>query len=184
MGFGKLLPSMAERLEKHIRGQTVWDLGAGDMTLSRKLLQLGAAGVVAVDKERSLHPVPKGVRFLQDYFNAVQAPAQISVAFVSWPQNTHLPGLLELLQKSAVVVYLGKNTDGTSCGNRRMFEHFRSREVLEFVADPKNTLIVYGEATACERPPLQEETAGFYQEDWYEFVRTQAEAYESSNEAI
>ncbi len=46
---------------------------------------------------------------------------EIDVAFVSAPPNEPAPGLVGLLQAASVVVYVGKNTDGTACGWPGMF---------------------------------------------------------------
>src|SRR6185295_6166075 len=55
-------------------------------------------------------------------------------------------GLSELVRRANVVIYLGKNTDGTVCGGGGLWCELIQREILSYEPDPKNTLIVYGPA--------------------------------------
>ena len=43
-----------------------------------------------------------------------------------------------------MVIYVGSNTSGNSCGTNALFAHFRERDVLAYVPERRNTLIVYG----------------------------------------
>jgi predicted RNA methylase len=47
--FGKLLPRQRRILSRVVNGRVVHDLGAGNCLLSKKLLNMGAAKVHAVD---------------------------------------------------------------------------------------------------------------------------------------
>jgi hypothetical protein len=69
---------------------------------------------------------------------------EIEVAHLAWPVNHHSPGLLAVLRALPVVVYVGSNTSGNSCGTNALFAHFRERDVLAYVPERRNTLIVYG----------------------------------------
>jgi len=159
MPYGELTPAMEQALVPHIAGREVWDLGAGDFTYSLRLLELGAGKVVAVEKERSpRHRPPPSITAILAYFKDVEMPESIDVAFVSWPQNTHLPGLVQLLERAKVAVYLGSNVDNSACGSGAMFTHFRDREVLASIPHRRNSFAIYG--SACSpRPPLPDEWA-------------------------
>lgn len=164
-GYGLLLPEMEALLATHVRGRTVWDLGAGDLTRSRQLIGLGAQAVVAVDKEAMPEPGTRSILRMQTYFAQMPTQGAIDVAFLGWPQNGHLLGLLELLRTCRKVVYLGSNTDGSACGNTALYEHFLTREVLEYVPHHRNTFVVYGEGQGASRDRmLPEEWAALHQD--------------------
>lgn len=151
--MGALNEEQCERLAPFVKGKVVLDLGAGDLSLSRVLVQMGAK-VVAVDKEDPGVVVP-GVRFVRSYFHDLRERAP--VAFVSWPVNWH-SDIVPILVASTTVIYLGKNTDGTACGDPNLWEHLRAREVLAYVPDRRNTMAIYG-PNFVERDPTGEELA-------------------------
>lgn len=168
MAYGLLTPEMGEILRPHIAGVEVWDLGAGDLVYSRRLLALGAKSVVAVDKSEM--PEDPTVKRVWAYFKDVAVPeGGIAVALVAWPQNTPLHGLVDILTRCRKVVYLGSNTDGNACGNTGLFSHFLSRQVLAHVPYRRNSLVVYGEMTAESRHPLPEEWAALHPETMWGF---------------
>jgi len=146
--YGRLSHEQRKVLKKHVQGRVVHDLGAGTGFLARKIARMGAEKVIAVEKDKSMidpqlvdHPrvvVKHGV------FGCV-ACDDMDVGFVSWPYNQESPVLLGLLRHAKTVVYLGKNTDATSCGWHGLFESFLERRVLDYVPEKRNTLIVYGE---------------------------------------
>lgn len=156
MSYGKLLPDQIKALRPIIQGRHVHDLGAGDGELSLALLQLGAAKVTAVDRNKI--PTAPGVECRQAYFENVRDA--IDIAFVSWPSNRPDGGLLSLIRRAREVVYLGKNTDGTACGSRPFFRALQQREVRAYVPNRENTLIIYGADTGVLRRPTPEELAG------------------------
>jgi len=155
MGFGRLTKKQEDIVRDYVRGQTVHDLGAGDLMLSRTLLTLGATRVVAIDKSlpRSHN---RRIECVEEYFHSYVEGIQ--TAFVSWPCNWQDLGLLRLVMRCQVVLYLGTNTQGTMCGGREFFEYLTGREILAYEPDPKNTLIVYGDKLV-ERPLRGEEKA-------------------------
>lgn len=161
MPFGRLNQAQRKALEAVIKGRLVTDLGAGDCGLSYALLKLGALEVVAVDKEPIESRKPLRVTYIRSYF--VDYHKDIGVAFVAWPPNWMCPGLINLLARAPYVVYLGKNTDGDACGFPKMFEYLLTREVISYVPDKPNTLIVYG-PKASVRAPMGEECAGLLNE--------------------
>ena len=139
---------------------TVHDLGCGDFALSKTLLRLGAHRVIGVDNDEEQASrgrlLSKKIRFELSSFDFYKDP--IAFAFVSWPTN-HRSGIKKLIERSPIVAYLGKNTDGMACGTPSLFEHLTTREVLAYSPDPRNSLIVYG-ARLVERPVLGEEMGG------------------------
>lgn len=160
MSIGHLNRHQKQVVERNVEGQVVVDLGAGDGNLSLELVELGARRVIAVDK----NPMP---RYLSEagaetvclpFKRLVFLPAD--VAFLSWPDNHEQKGLLEILERIPVVVYLGKNTDGAACAWPLFFARMLEREVLDYVPAPENTLIVWGPRRVVQRQPLGEELAG------------------------
>lgn len=144
MPYGTLTTVMEHTLRSHVQGQVVWDLGAGDLAWSQRLVQLGAKKVVAVDKE-PMQGRPGKVEIRKGYFHDIEpsAPDIIPVAFLSWPANYPQRGLLELLDRALKVIYLGKNTDGSACGWPVLFANFYFRNLLAHVPHKGNSLLVY-----------------------------------------
>lgn len=155
MSHGSLSPAQRQMVQAHVSGKTVHDVGAGDLLLAKSLLNLGAAHVIALEKERMPARI-KGITPVRGSFHEYREPIQ--TAFVSWPVNWWDKGLLNLIERSEVVLYLGSNLDGLMCGFQRMWEHLSEREVLGHVPDRANTLIVYGPNSEV-RKPLPEEFA-------------------------
>lgn len=173
MGYGAFNEAQRQAIRGYVRGRVVHDLGAGDLTLSRELLRLGARRVIAHDKcfnvgarSKSLKDVRWGwstrqkncpLELRQGYFqDYVGRPPRL--ALLSWPVNYDGIGLAELVERIPTVMYLGTNVGGSACGGDDLWEHLRRREVLTYVADRKNTLIIYGGAVK-DRPPHGEELA-------------------------
>ena len=161
MPFGTLTTEMVDAIRHVVQGQIVWDLGAGDLWYATELLHLGAAQVIAVDKERLRDGVeiPEGCTFARMGFHHVQAPPEgFDVAFLSWPTNYMAPGLVPLLEAARTVIYLGANTGGSACGDSRLWDHFAQRRIEVYVPCFRNSLIVYGEYCGWyERPMVGEE---------------------------
>jgi len=98
--WGSLSPPAREALSAIVRGRHVLELSAGNLVLSHELLDLGAAGVLAVDRAlppAELFPVatPDGrivaTRTI-DYADPEQClprKALRGVVFVSWPSITN-----------------------------------------------------------------------------------------------
>lgn len=164
MPYGSLNKAQEAALRPFVKRKVVHDLGAGDYTLSHRLLKFGAEKVIAIDHTRPYDTCPMTFRnliagmkieFVTGYFHQYHEP--IDTAFVSWPSNyaSHIDVLCD---RAPTVIYLGVNTDGTCCGTPEMFEKLSKRAVLAHVPDRKNTLIVYG-SKRVERALLPEEFA-------------------------
>lgn len=169
MAFGKLTPKMLKVIQPHVYQREVWDLGCGDGTRAMEIADLGAKKVTMVDKAGgTLTPQRKKIEFVQDYFESLKSPRWIEVAMVFWPYGYGTyhgdKDLMRHLRKSKVVVYLGSNVDGTSCGSPELFQYFITRELLGYVPNKQNSLIVLGKSLGPRgevmRPPVGEERAG------------------------
>jgi hypothetical protein len=161
LSYGELTDEMQRALGPILRGRVVYDLGAGDLGHSHALLRCGADRVVAIDKEAMPKPRSPRVTAVQSYFDRVVVPDRVDVAFVGWPQNRPLPGLLNWLDAADVVIYLGHNFDGSSCGNAALFGYFTTRQLVVEVPGRRNSLLVMGERMKKLRALTPEEAAHF-----------------------
>lgn len=143
MTYYHLNDEQRAHLREAVRGKVVADLGCGDGSLAVSMMEMGAAVVYAVDKAPARISRP-GVVFHQSYFDGWGVPEGVQVAVVSWPQNSGLPGIPKLLRGIPDVVYLGKNTDGTTCGSRAMFSVLLHRNPVRYLPDSRNVMIHYG----------------------------------------
>lgn len=148
-GYGA--SSISERwyqlVREHVPGEVVWDLGAGNGYYTSLLIQEGASRVIAVDKEQSHDwqvPQDERVTRIRCSFSQVRVPEVQPVAYLSFPSNYPLPGLVDLLKNFRKVIYFGSNLGNTSCGDVSLFEHLSSREVLGSITRFNTTLTVYG----------------------------------------
>ncbi len=174
--FGMWLDEMSEAIRPVVEGQVVWDLGAGSLAHARRLLSLGAHHVIAVDRV-TLPPPRDGeaITTMETLFRRLQVPSEgIRVALVAWPINRVVEGLVGLLERADVVIYLGSNVDGTACGGRDLWAHLYRREILNHVPHHRNTLIVYGSVLEESRPLLGEEIAAT-SKDMLSFTKAQDE---------
>jgi len=168
MSYGKLFPEMETTLREVIQDQDVFDLGAGKFVdLSRRLLMLGAKTATAVEKELFwFHKdvLPPGLRLVRSYFHEWAPPEEFrdGVAFISWPAN-YRSQVTKLLQDHPpkVIIYLGSNFDGTTCGTPEFFKHLMTRELLHHHPNPRNSMIIVGDPLpeGEEREPTYEEWA-------------------------
>lgn len=165
MPFGLLTSEMRTVLAEHVRGRTVHDLGAGDLVRACELSELGAESVLAFDKmdRRSVRELPGNVLSFRMSFEQILTETDlrpIDIAFVAWPANWRLPGLLELLERSRTICYLGINDEFTACGWPDLFSYLSTREVLSEVNHPRNDLLVYGKVLEHRRQLRPEERRG------------------------
>jgi hypothetical protein len=160
MSHGSLSSVQRDVLRPFVSSKRVHDLGAGDLGLSKVLVELGASKVVAVDSRHLPRACPKGIEFKKSQFEAFKEP--VETAFLSWPSNNSCRGLTEILKTASTVAYLGKNTDGTVCGTESLFRALWLRSVLAHVPERANTLIVYGPPCKEQRILLPEEYAMVY----------------------
>lgn len=165
---GRLTAHQDRRLLPIVRGREVHDLGSGNCVLASRLIDHGARYVYAVDKRykhEKLEGLPPRVQQVGEYFAdwATRWP-MIDVAFVSWPQQYAIEGLVTLACVAKTVIYLGSNFDCSACGSPELFRYLRTREVQVHMPDRHNTLIVYGKHLDARRALLPEEYAGLHRE--------------------
>jgi len=166
MAFGKLSLKQETAIKPQILASVVHDLGAGDLVLAADLLRIGAQQVIAIDKEPYRKKCPQGINTVTCYFE--NYPGNIDIAFVSWPRNTFDLGLLNLVRRARTVIYLGCNTRGSACGFPQMWQHLATREVLEYLPEEFNSLVIYS-STPATRKYLPEEYAAIFQDKAWGF---------------
>lgn len=177
--YGKLTTAMQHAMDSYVKDRRVFDFGAGDMTHAQAMLKMGAMDVVAIEKNFAGQKSPdKRIKqFEGTFLDYIQRGNDFSfehcTAFISWPANHKLDGLLDLLEKFRVIMYLGKNTDGSACAWPGFFHQMYLRPVLEHVPHRRNTLIIWGEHNdklAIEHRELKlEERAGGDHTRCYDF---------------
>jgi len=181
--YGQLTNEQLAVLIQYTKGKVVHDLGAGSLELARIVRSGhrrgrrtgGACKVIAIDKERISPPSDPCIEVVWTLFKDYKEP--IDIALVSWPQNVPDAGLLDLIERSRIIIYLGKNTDGMMCGWPGLFWSFLSRALLAYVPDRKNVLAVYGHELTALRRPTGEELAGLTTyEKLYSYEDAEAEA--------
>lgn len=167
MAFGLMPPAMLEDLKIYVKGHTVYDLLAGDLYYSHKLLTLGATQVYAIDKEDVMRGrTTPNLHFKHARLQDVSIPAhpEPDVVFCSWPPNHPVPGLVEWARRARIFIYLGCNFGGTACGHSGLFETMLQRKLLKYHPHRSNSMIVLGEWLTEERDPTPEEEAHFKDE--------------------
>lgn len=159
MNYGLMTPEMIDAITPFVKGKTVVDLGAGFCLKSRFLKELGASRVIAVDKIDM--PKLEGIERIVGLFSDAdeQLPFEIDVAFVSWPQNYNVPGLVEIIERCKILIYIGNNFDGNRCGFPKLFVHMLSRTLLHDISLKSNSLVIVGEPLEDHRAPTVEEKA-------------------------
>jgi hypothetical protein len=163
MTYGEWTEAMTEAARSVVAGKVVYDLGAGRLGHSRRLLELGAEHVFAVDKEKASDAWWRGkpITFVQTYFDNLDVPDRIEVALVAWPTNHRLTGLIDILERCERVIYLGSNCNGDMCGWPGMWDYLHFREIEAHVPHHKNSLIIYGRHLGPkERRPMVGEEVG------------------------
>ena len=160
------------------------DLGAGDLTLSHRLIELGAERVIAVDRTsplsynglKGLLPrielprllLPRLSRDSRDCFRFLAGQLDHRTGSASiWVPHSHLSGVKHRRQYA----------EKLQCGCSSV-----KREVLAQVPNRNNTLIVYG-PTRVVRTQVPEEFAALHLEKcWgFEELRRQHENTERSD---
>lgn len=180
---GTLTTEQCSVLAAVVRGRVVHDLGAGSGELSDVLIDLGAERVIAIDKDWRGRQDPHKVEVHRCYFHDFDGPAP-DVAFLSWPVNWHVNGLIALLEKARLVVYLGTNTGGSACGWPGLFEHLLRRTIVVHAPDQRNTLTVYGPPCPLRAPETGEEHAMLSHGIWsYEDAEARIRGRNASDDA-
>jgi hypothetical protein len=176
--YGALTASQEAVLVKYVRGRVVTDLGSGDLSLTTRLLEMGAEHVHCIDKEAKPYRKtwPTNLSYKQTYFHDMRQTAPMDVAFMSWPVN-HQTGLESVIERAQVVVYLGCNTGGSACGTPDLFKMMVQRELLDYVPDRRNSLLVVGKRLEAPRRPTGEELAGISSfSDYFSFKEAERNA--------
>lgn len=163
--YGGFSPQQGAVLESYVRGKRVLDLGSGDGVKASYLLDLGSSHVLCVEKEfvrPSEHLANR--TFLHTRMEDLPETAftGADIALLAWPQPYTIPFTPKFhlgLDAVEFLIYQGKNTDGTVCGDPILFRYLCTREVLAYVPHKINTLIVYGPQKVV-RDPKPEEMAG------------------------
>lgn len=164
ISMGKLTDEQEAVLRQFVMGYNVHDIGAGQLGLARKLIELGAHTVTAVDRVYAdfrnnnfndcapwVPPLP-GITLVGEYFEEYARHGHfIDVAFVSWPEVYNQDRIVDLLRGARTIIYLGSNFDGTACGSEEMFRYLSQRNVLALVPHRRNSLIVYGNEHVTRR---------------------------------
>lgn len=75
---------------------------------------------------------------------------------MSWPWREGTE-VLRHLQYAPSIIYLGKNSDGISCGDHAFWVEMMSREMLAYSPDRRSTLIVYGKQLSSPRAKVMPE---------------------------
>ena len=159
MSYYELNEAQTQYLRDIIVGKAVVDLGSGNGSLCVLAMDTGATSAQALDKDRVwVGDRDPRVKYHEAYFHQWEYPSPVDLALLSWPRNMNLTGLLRLLHGVKQVLYIGKNTDGVSCGFPDMFKYLSTREVLRYLPDRKNVMIHYGPG---DRPD-----PGLYHEEW------------------
>lgn len=159
LAYGQLSGEQEKSLVEFVRRRKVYDLGCGPhLRMAKKLVELGARKVVAVDKDwMDKGKLPRIEKRRVDFGDFRE---RVRTAFVSWPWATPPSELVRIVEKAETVIYLGKNFDGVICGDEEFWGSLARREVLAHVPNKRNTLIVYGKVRRSKRELLPEEKAG------------------------
>lgn len=161
--YGFIGKEMTTALEGLVKGKRVWNLGCGTGSTEPQLLKrLGATSVYAVDKARRNHTVlPNSVTecgvitwcdmYYIEFMDKFTETAD--VALIKWPDNGPLVGMVPLLAKCDVVVYVGTNAGFTACGNQALWRYLANREFVSDVKGHHNDMIVYGKPVETATAP-------------------------------
>lgn len=166
--YGELSEAQQKALRPFVRKKSVLELGAGALTMARALRKMGACLVTCVDKNVLPTPRTETIKIVRAYHDQLvneEDKPRADVLFTSWPQNVFDLGLLSFVEETETIVYLGKNTDGTACAFPAFWQHVIERQLLAYVPEKRNTLIVYGPSVGGPRIPKGEEFAALHMND-------------------
>lgn len=146
-------------LNYYTSGNDVWDLGAGYGSLACSIFEK-AKSVTCVDKLARPDGLPAKIKWQQQYFVDAQVLPSNSVAVVSWPVNRELPGLIPMLRDARVIIYIGYNFGGVSCGWPGFFDFLLHRHLVGESYSAQQAMLVYMGHLLHKRAPVEEERAG------------------------
>jgi len=174
-GHGGFTGAMIKVLKPFLRrGPHILYPGSGHGQKAHFLCECGAKKVTCIEKEVHVlnassvynkSTIPCVVDYVQNVPEKLYD--QADMVLLSWVQPYTFPcnrETFERLDKVDHLIYLGKNTDGTACADPILFSYLLTREVLHYVPDRVNTMIVYGPNKTPDRSPYPEEYAGLNRE--------------------
>lgn len=173
--YGHLSDTQLKQLVPFVKDQSILDLGAGELGHAELLLELGARDILAIDRFKM--PKPSSSRITTKVTQFHDWTESRPVVFASWIVNWTC-NLEHLLLPAQRIVVLSKNTDGSSCGYREMWELLQQKELLLYVPEHANTLTVYGNELV-DRPPTGEEFAALHPEKMWSFEEAEERARNS-----
>jgi hypothetical protein len=152
-----------------VQGRKVWDLGAGSGQLAAWLCDQGAAAVEAVDRDYApprCAPglVRPGLSFTAGRFDSWEPAFSADVAFLSWPVNWAVSGLVQCLRRVPTCIYVGLNQRVSACGGPDLWSALLCRELLLDIPGKWGNLLVYGKRCSPRLPAADEERAAL--ENW------------------
>jgi hypothetical protein len=155
-----------DALAPYVKGRNIHDLGCAELAQSAQLVRLGVAHITAVDKEKYTYPLTKSkkVEFVRSYFKDYEGT--VETAFISWPING--------IACAGLVIYIGKNTDGTTCGDKALWQHLSHRDVLVYKPHSFSTLIIYGQYHKEFRLLRGEERGALVTGNYYQYREVEA----------
>lgn len=168
--LGKISENMEKMIESYVKGRTIWNLGSGtDDSEARMLASFGAKKIYSVDKNMS----HRGRRFINPQFNwnigtrtwecnsyfdefEDWVKEEPDVIFIKWPDTN--AKISRLINRSPIVIYIGRNDKATSCGSSDFWAHVLKREIENSVEEKENDMIVYGRIKGeVHKPRVREE---------------------------
>jgi len=161
-GYAALTPAMEAKLAEVVGGQVVYDFGSGVGELAAWMARRKAKSVTAIDCKTAPKFRSKRVVGIRKEIKDVGLPDSIDVGVVAWPSNRPTKGLVEALHRCKTVVYLGCNDWSTACGSPDLFPYLMTRELLAYLPDRQNDLIIVGKPLpdGQVREPTPEEERG------------------------
>lgn len=172
MGYWHLTEHQQDALSRLVTGKRVLDLGAGDLSLAKHLLTLGASHITAIEPHAVEVSTPQ-LTVIGGYYQH-EDPQPYDVGILSWPwcPTGALKPLTNHLHNCRTVAYLGSNHGGIACGHPALFGYFLRRSLEDYRPDPRNSLIILGAPLAAPRPPVGEEAAGIDTANCYSYPDT------------
>lgn len=146
MGYWSLTEEQEQALIPHIKDQVVFDMGAGDLSLSHKLIEFGAKRVFSIDTKitgavQDPRIIPCTGTFMELYELTIKNPDFVFVG--SWLINRRTSAVLYMLQATKIVL-LANQFDGTACGHIREYRLTSKLELFEYIPDRANCLLIVG----------------------------------------
>lgn len=164
MPWHLLSERVSSALKTYVNGKVVADIGAGDLSHSRTMSELGAKEVLAIDPGLSIYEqVPANVKLLKGYAKDTSIPEELDVVFLAWPVNREIPGIDSWIAKARTVIYFGCNDNYTVCGGKDLWSILPGRAILHhFEIEPtahesSASFTVYGEPLEEPRELTPEE---------------------------